>query len=43
MLLSFVYQLLRSLVGLLAVLVRSDLSQDAELLVLRGLLIAGCA
>jgi putative transposase len=35
MLLSLVYRLLRSLVGLLAVLVRSDLSKDAELLVLR--------
>jgi len=35
MLLSLVYRLLRCLVGLLAVLVRSDLSQDAELLVLR--------
>ena len=34
-LLSLVYRLLRSLVGLLAVLVRSDLSKDAELLVLR--------
>ena len=35
MLLSLVYRLLRCLVGLLAVLVRSDLSKDAELLVLR--------
>ena len=34
-LLSLVYRLLRCLFGLLAVLVRSDLSQDAELLVLR--------
>jgi putative transposase len=34
-LLSLVYRLLRCLVGLLAVLVRSDLSKDAELLVLR--------
>jgi transposase len=34
-LLSLVYRLLRSLFGLLAVLVRSDLSKDAELLVLR--------
>jgi transposase InsO family protein len=33
--LSFVYRLLRCLFGLLAVLVRSDLSKDAELLVLR--------
>jgi hypothetical protein len=33
--LSLVYRLLRCLVGLLAVLVRSDLSKDAELLVLR--------
>ena len=32
---SLVYRLLRCLVGLLAVLVRSDLSKDAELLVLR--------
>ena len=35
MLLSLVYQLVRCLFGLLAVLVRSDLSKDAELLVLR--------
>jgi putative transposase len=34
-LLSLVYRLLRCLVGLLAVLIRSDLSKDAELLVLR--------
>ena len=34
-LLSLVYRLLRCLVGLLAVLARSDLSKDAELLVLR--------
>jgi len=34
-LLSFVYRLLRCLFGLLAVLVRSDLSKDVELLVLR--------
>ena len=34
-LLSLVYRLLRCLLGLLAVLVRSDLSKDAELLVLR--------
>jgi putative transposase len=34
-LLSLVYRLLRCLIGLLAVLVRSDLSKDAELLVLR--------
>jgi hypothetical protein len=33
--LSLVYRLLRCLVGLLGVLVRSDLSKDAELLVLR--------
>lgn len=33
--LSLVYRSLRSLLGLLAVLVRSDLSKDAELLVLR--------
>jgi transposase len=33
--LSLVYRLLRCLFGLLAVLVRSDLSKDAELLVLR--------
>ena len=35
MLLSIVYRLVRGLFGLLAVLVRSDLSKDAELLVLR--------
>jgi hypothetical protein len=35
MLLSLVYHLLRCLFGLLAVLVRSDLSKDAELLMLR--------
>ena len=35
MLLSLVYRLVRCLLGLLAVLVRSDLSKDAELLVLR--------
>ena len=35
MLLSFVYRLLRCLFGLLGVLVWSDLSKDAELLVLR--------
>jgi len=35
MLLSLVYRLLRCLFGLLAVLIRSDLSKDAELLVLR--------
>ncbi len=35
MLLSLVYRLVRCLVGLLAVLVRSDLSKDAEMLVLR--------
>ena len=35
MLLSIDYRLIRCLVGLLAVLVRSDLSKDAELLVLR--------
>jgi transposase len=35
MLLSLVYRLLRCLFGLLAVLARSDLSKDAELLVLR--------
>ena len=35
MLLSLVYRLLRCLIGLMAVLVRSDLSKDAELLVLR--------
>jgi putative transposase len=34
-LLSFVYRLLRCLFGLLTALVRSDLSKDAELLVLR--------
>ena len=34
-LLSLVYRLLRSLFGLLAVLVRSDLSKDAGLLALR--------
>jgi putative transposase len=34
-LLSLVYRLVRWLFGLLAVLVRSDLSKDAELLVLR--------
>ena len=34
MLLSLVYRLLRCMVGLLAVLARSDLSKDAELLVL---------
>jgi hypothetical protein len=34
-LLSLVYRLMRCLFGLLAVLVRSDLSRDAELLVLR--------
>jgi hypothetical protein len=34
-LLSLVYRLLRCLFGLLAVLVRSDLSKDVELLVLR--------
>jgi hypothetical protein len=34
-LLSIVYRLVRCLSGLLAVLVRSDLSKDAELLVLR--------
>jgi putative transposase len=34
-LLSFAYRLLRCLFGLLAVLVRSDLSKDVELLVLR--------
>jgi hypothetical protein len=34
-LLLLVYRLLRCLFGLLAVLVRSDLSKDAELLVLR--------
>jgi putative transposase len=35
MLLSLVYRLVRCLFGLLAVLVRSDLSKDAELLVVR--------
>ena len=35
MLLSLVYRLVRCLFGLLAVLARSDLSRDAELLVLR--------
>ena len=35
MLLSIVYRLVRCLFGLVAVLVRSDLSKDAELLVLR--------
>jgi putative transposase len=35
MLLSIVYRLVRSLLGLTAVLVRRDLSKDAELLVLR--------
>ena len=34
MLLSLVYLMVRCLFGLLAVLVRSDLSKDAELLVL---------
>jgi putative transposase len=34
-LLSLVYRLVRCMFGLLAVLVRSDLSKDAELLVLR--------
>ncbi|MGH3435461.1 MAG: hypothetical protein ACRDRN_03240 [Sciscionella sp.] len=34
-LLSIVYQLVRWLLGLIAVLVREDLSKDAELLVLR--------
>jgi len=34
-LLSIIYRLLRCLFGLLAVLIRSDLSKDAELLVLR--------
>jgi len=34
-LLSFAYRLVRCLVGLVAVLARSDLSKDAELLVLR--------
>jgi hypothetical protein len=35
MLLPLVYRLVRCLFGLLALLVRSDLSKDAELLVLR--------
>ena len=35
MLLSLVYRVVRGLFSLLAVLVRSDLSKDAELLVLR--------
>jgi hypothetical protein len=35
MLLSLAHRLLRGLFGLLGVLVRSDLCQDAELLVLR--------
>ena len=35
MLLSIAYRLVRCLFGLLAVLVRSDLSKDVELLVLR--------
>ena len=35
MLLSLLYRLVRCLLGLLAVPVRSDLSKDAELLVLR--------
>src|SRR4051795_5406377 len=35
MLLSILYRLLRCLLGLIAVLVRRDLSKDAELLVLR--------
>jgi hypothetical protein len=35
MLLSLAYRLLRCLFSLLAVLVRSDMSKDAELLVLR--------
>jgi putative transposase len=35
MLLSLVYRLLRCMFGLLPVLARSDLSKDAELLVLR--------
>ncbi|MGH3785834.1 MAG: hypothetical protein ACRDRG_04635 [Pseudonocardiaceae bacterium] len=34
-LLSILYRLVRSLLGLTAVLVRGDLSKDAELLVLR--------
>jgi putative transposase len=47
-LLSLVYWLLRCLFGVLAVLVRSDLSKDAELLVLRrenqvlGRQLSGC-
>ena len=35
MVLSLLYRLVRCLLGLLAVLVRSDPSKDAELLVLR--------
>jgi len=35
LLLSILYRLLRSLLGLTAVLMRRDLSKDAELLVLR--------
>lgn len=35
MLLSLAYRLVRCMLGLLAVLVRSDLAKDAELLVLR--------
>ncbi|HJZ10358.1 MAG TPA: hypothetical protein VJ283_19890, partial [Trebonia sp.] len=35
MLLSLIYRLVRCLLGLLVVLARSDLSKDAELLVLR--------
>ena len=35
MLLSLLYRLMRCLLGLFAVLVRSDLSKDVELLVLR--------
>ncbi len=35
MVLSLIYRLVRCLFGLLAVLVRSDLSKDVELLVLR--------
>ncbi|HEY2763298.1 MAG TPA: integrase [Pseudonocardiaceae bacterium] len=35
LLLSILYQLVRSVLGLIAVLVRPDLSKDAELLVLR--------
>jgi putative transposase len=34
-LLSILYQLLRCLLGLITVLIRRDLSKDAELLVLR--------